>query len=116
MRSNRSTSVVGRKAAPLVLGALGVACFSVTFPATKAGGGAFRPVGVGGGPPVPRGRGRCRVPRAAPGAAAPPPRAPPALALRRRPSGFWIRLVPAPAPRLRRGWAGGRPPGADPRR
>jgi drug/metabolite transporter (DMT)-like permease len=49
MRSNRSTSVVGRKAAPLALGALGVACFSVTFPATKAAEAAFSPVAVGVG-------------------------------------------------------------------
>src|SRR5262245_17092979 len=49
MRSNRSTSRVGRKAAPLALGALGVACFSVTFPATKAAEAAFSPVTVGVG-------------------------------------------------------------------
>src|SRR5260221_8466702 len=49
MRVNRSTSVVGRKAAPLALGAIGVACFSVTFPATKAAEAAFSPVAVGVG-------------------------------------------------------------------
>ena len=38
-----------RKAAPLALGAIGVACFSVTFPATKAAEAAFSPVAVGVG-------------------------------------------------------------------
>ncbi len=49
MRVHRSTSVDGRKAAPLALGAVGVACFSVTFPATKAAEAAFSPVAVGVG-------------------------------------------------------------------
>jgi drug/metabolite transporter (DMT)-like permease len=49
MRPNRSTSRARRKAAPLALGALGVACFSVTFPATKAAEAAFSPVAVGVG-------------------------------------------------------------------
>jgi drug/metabolite transporter (DMT)-like permease len=54
MRANRSTSVSRRKAAPLVLrstalGALGVMCFSVTFPATTAAEASFSPVEVGVG-------------------------------------------------------------------
>lgn len=49
MSANRSTSVAGRKAAPLALGALGVLFFSVTFPATTAAEGSFSPVEVGVG-------------------------------------------------------------------
>ncbi|HEX5188868.1 MAG TPA: DMT family transporter [Streptosporangiaceae bacterium] len=67
MRSNRSTTISGRKApafgapglsspgpgAPglgaLGLGALGVLCFSVTFPATTAAEASFSPVEVGVG-------------------------------------------------------------------
>src|SRR5215813_10919366 len=49
MRANRSTSVAGRKAAPLALGALGVIFFSVTFPATTAAEASFSPVEVGVG-------------------------------------------------------------------
>jgi drug/metabolite transporter (DMT)-like permease len=49
MKRNRSTSAAEGKAAPVALGALGVACFSVTFPATKAAEAAFSPVAVGVG-------------------------------------------------------------------
>jgi drug/metabolite transporter (DMT)-like permease len=49
MRDNRSTSVAKAKAAPLILGALGVVCFSVTFPATKAAEVSFSPIEVGVG-------------------------------------------------------------------
>ena len=52
MRANRSTSVAGRKAAPLLrlsVGALGVVFFSVTFPATTAAEVSFSPVEVGVG-------------------------------------------------------------------
>ncbi len=49
MKANRSTSVAGRKAAPLALGALGVVLFSVTFPATTAAEASFSPVEVGVG-------------------------------------------------------------------
>src|SRR5258708_1608175 len=49
MRANRSTSIASRKAAPLMLGALGVACFSVTFPATVAAEASFSPIEVGVG-------------------------------------------------------------------
>jgi drug/metabolite transporter (DMT)-like permease len=53
MRDNRSTSVLSRKASPLLLGALGVGCFSMTFPATVAAERAFGPVLVGVGRAVP---------------------------------------------------------------
>jgi drug/metabolite transporter (DMT)-like permease len=53
MRANRSTSVLTRKASPLLLGALGVLCFSVTFPATHAAEASFSPVVVGVGRAVP---------------------------------------------------------------
>jgi drug/metabolite transporter (DMT)-like permease len=49
MRANRSTSVAVRKAAPLLLGALGVVCFSVTLPATTAAETSFSPLVVGVG-------------------------------------------------------------------
>jgi len=59
MRANRSTSravatalVAGgpaARAAPLLLGALGVLCFSLTFPATTAAEASFSPVEVGVG-------------------------------------------------------------------
>jgi drug/metabolite transporter (DMT)-like permease len=55
MRANRSTSVTIPKAAPLAqaaplaLGALGVICFSLTFPATTAAERSFSPVVVGVG-------------------------------------------------------------------
>jgi drug/metabolite transporter (DMT)-like permease len=49
MRSNRSTSALNAKAAPLILGAVGVVCFSVTFPATKAAEVSFSPLEVGVG-------------------------------------------------------------------
>jgi drug/metabolite transporter (DMT)-like permease len=41
--------VFGRKAAPQLLGALGVACFSMTFPATTAAEVSFSPIEVGVG-------------------------------------------------------------------
>src|ERR1700729_39552 len=53
MRDNRSTSVLPRKASPLLLGAVGVVCFSMTFPATVAAERAFGPVLVGVGRAVP---------------------------------------------------------------
>jgi drug/metabolite transporter (DMT)-like permease len=53
MRSNRSTSVLRREASPLLLGALGVLCFSVTFPATRAAEASFSPLVVGVGRAVP---------------------------------------------------------------
>jgi drug/metabolite transporter (DMT)-like permease len=53
MRDNRSTSVLSRKASPLLLGAVGVVCFSMTFPATVAAERAFGPVLVGVGRAVP---------------------------------------------------------------
>ncbi len=49
MRANRSTSEFTWKAAPLALGALGVICFSMTFPATKAAEASFSPLEVGVG-------------------------------------------------------------------
>lgn len=49
MRGNRSTSDPGWEAAPLLLGVLGVICFSVTFPATSAAETAFSPLEVGVG-------------------------------------------------------------------
>lgn len=49
MRDNRSTSQSKWKAAPLLLGALGVICFSVTFPATSAAETSFSPLEVGAG-------------------------------------------------------------------
>lgn len=49
MRANRSTSVPIWKAAPLLLGAIGVTCFSVTFPATTAAESSFSPLLVGMG-------------------------------------------------------------------
>src|SRR5260221_14794778 len=53
MRSNRSTSVVRGEASPMLLGALGVLCFSVTFPATRAAEASFSPLVVGVGRAVP---------------------------------------------------------------
>src|SRR5258708_6759369 len=53
MRSNRSTSVVRGEASPMLLGALGVLCFSVTFPATRAAEESFSPLVVGVGRAVP---------------------------------------------------------------
>jgi drug/metabolite transporter (DMT)-like permease len=53
MRDNRSTSVELTKASPLLLGGLGVLCFSLTFPATTAAEHAFGPVLVGAGRAVP---------------------------------------------------------------
>jgi drug/metabolite transporter (DMT)-like permease len=53
MRANGSTSGSRRKASPLLLGAIGVACFSLTFPATVAAERAFGPVLVGVGRAVP---------------------------------------------------------------
>src|SRR5450432_591571 len=53
MKANRSTSVLAWKASPLLLGALGVLCFSVTFPATHAAEVSFSPVVVGVGRAVP---------------------------------------------------------------
>jgi drug/metabolite transporter (DMT)-like permease len=53
MRVNRSTSVELRKASPLLLGGLGVLCFSMTFPATTAAEHSFGPVLVGVGRAVP---------------------------------------------------------------
>jgi drug/metabolite transporter (DMT)-like permease len=53
MRANRSTSRFKWKASPLLLGALGMVCFSVTFPATHAAETAFSPVVVGVGRAVP---------------------------------------------------------------
>jgi drug/metabolite transporter (DMT)-like permease len=53
MKDNRSTSVLSRKASPLLLGAIGIACFSMTFPATVAAERAFGPVLVGAGRAVP---------------------------------------------------------------
>src|ERR1022692_3770907 len=49
MRANESTSHSVRKAAPLLLGGLGVICFSVTFPATTAAEASFSPLVVGVG-------------------------------------------------------------------
>lgn len=49
MRANGSTSAFGRKAAPLLLGSLGVIFFSVTFPATTAAEASFSPIEVGVG-------------------------------------------------------------------
>lgn len=49
MRPNRSTSDSSRKAALLLLGALGVVFFSVTFPATTAAEVSFSPLEVGAG-------------------------------------------------------------------
>lgn len=53
MGDNRSTSAQLRKASPLLLGALGVLCFSMTFPATTAAERTFGPVVVGVGRAVP---------------------------------------------------------------
>src|SRR5260370_11609546 len=53
MRSNRSTSFLRREASPMLLGALGVMCFSVTFPATRAAEASFSPLVVGVGRAVP---------------------------------------------------------------
>src|SRR5580658_768533 len=53
MRVNRSTIGRSWKASPLLLGATGVACFSMTFPATVAAERAFGPVLVGAGRAVP---------------------------------------------------------------
>jgi drug/metabolite transporter (DMT)-like permease len=53
MKANRSTSVASGKASPLLLGLLGVLCFSVTFPATHAAEASFSPVVVGVGRAVP---------------------------------------------------------------
>src|SRR5450432_1627927 len=53
MKANRSTSVLAWKASPLLLGALGVLCFSFTFPATHAAEASFSPVVVGVGRAVP---------------------------------------------------------------
>jgi drug/metabolite transporter (DMT)-like permease len=53
MKANRSTSLLSWKASPLLLGALGVLCFSITFPATHAAEGSFGPVVVGVGRAVP---------------------------------------------------------------
>lgn len=55
MRANRSTSASVTKAAPLAkagpfaLGAVGVICFSLTFPATTAAERSFSPLAVGAG-------------------------------------------------------------------
>jgi len=49
MRDNRSTSEPRREASPVLLGALGVLSFSVTFPATTAAEQSFNPVLVGVG-------------------------------------------------------------------
>ncbi len=49
MRPNRSTSAFRTKAAPLILGSLGVVCFSLTFPATAAAEVSFSPLTVGVG-------------------------------------------------------------------
>src|SRR5258708_29556009 len=49
MRANRSPSSDSRKGASLMLGALGVACVSVTFPATVAAEASFSPIEVGVG-------------------------------------------------------------------
>jgi drug/metabolite transporter (DMT)-like permease len=53
MRPNRSTSRFSREASPLLLGALGVLAFSLTFPATTAAEASFSPVVVGVGRAVP---------------------------------------------------------------
>jgi drug/metabolite transporter (DMT)-like permease len=53
MRVNRSTIGRSWKASPVLLGAAGVACFSMTFPATTAAERAFGPVLVGAGRAVP---------------------------------------------------------------
>ena len=53
MRDNRSTSRFPREASPVLLGALGVLCFSLTFPATSAAEASFSPVVVGVGRAVP---------------------------------------------------------------
>jgi drug/metabolite transporter (DMT)-like permease len=53
MKANRSTSVLAWKASPLLLGAVGVLCFSITFPATHAAEASFSPVVVGLGRAVP---------------------------------------------------------------
>src|SRR5450755_1888864 len=53
MKANRSTSALAGEASPLLLGALGVLCFSVTFPATHAAEASFSPVVVGVGRAVP---------------------------------------------------------------
>jgi drug/metabolite transporter (DMT)-like permease len=53
MKVNRSTSHERTEASPLLLGALGVACFSMTFPATTAAEHSFGPVVVGVGRAVP---------------------------------------------------------------
>src|SRR6202161_416667 len=53
MRANRSTSLLAWKASPLLLGAVGVLCFSITFPATHAAEASFSPVVVGVGRAVP---------------------------------------------------------------
>jgi drug/metabolite transporter (DMT)-like permease len=53
MRANRSTSLFSWEASPVLLGALGVVCFSLTFPATTAAEAAFSPVVVGVGRAVP---------------------------------------------------------------
>jgi drug/metabolite transporter (DMT)-like permease len=53
MKANRSTSVLRAKASPVLLGSLGVLCFSVTFPATSAAEASFSPVVVGVGRAVP---------------------------------------------------------------
>src|SRR6185437_10947372 len=55
MRDNRSTSMPRTKAAsrtraaPFILGALGVVCFSLTFPTTAAAEVSFNPLAVGVG-------------------------------------------------------------------
>jgi drug/metabolite transporter (DMT)-like permease len=49
MNPNRSTSVASWKASPLLLGAAGVLCFSLTFPATRLAEASFSPVVVGVG-------------------------------------------------------------------
>ena len=53
MQANRSTSLLTWKASPLLLGALGVLCFSITFPATHAAEASFSPVTVGVGRAIP---------------------------------------------------------------
>jgi drug/metabolite transporter (DMT)-like permease len=53
MNAKRSASVELRKASPLLLGGLGVVCFSMTFPATTAAERTFGPVMVGVGRAVP---------------------------------------------------------------
>jgi drug/metabolite transporter (DMT)-like permease len=53
MKANRSTSLLAWKASPLLLGAIGVLCFSITFPATHAAEASFSPIVVGVGRAVP---------------------------------------------------------------